>query len=162
VEGVTVAFWSDQSDVHSGESLLPRPPRRSQRGASLVEFAIVFAFVLVPLLFGLWEFGRIFDAWLVTTNAAREGARYAVASPLQAEAFQAHVRGRVLDYVRSGYGTRLGLGDVTIQEGDIVIEEFGEDVRVIVRANVDIWAPAVAPLLGRDTFTVTSWSTMRR
>ena len=49
---------------------------RNEKGASLVELAIVTPFLLV-LLVGLIEFGWIFAGYISVTGAAREGARYA-------------------------------------------------------------------------------------
>jgi Flp pilus assembly protein TadG len=49
----------------------------SQKGAALVEFALI----LIPLLiltFGLIEFGLLMYNQQVLTNAAREGARYGI------------------------------------------------------------------------------------
>jgi Flp pilus assembly protein TadG len=51
--------------------------RRIRRGAAAVEFAIV-APVFVLMVFGMIEFGRAIMVQQVITNAAREGARYAV------------------------------------------------------------------------------------
>ena len=47
-------------------------------GGSMVEFALVTAFILVPLLFGIIEFGRLTWAKDTIVAAAREGARYAI------------------------------------------------------------------------------------
>lgn len=46
----------------------------SERGAAAVEFALVFP-LLVLILFGIVEFGSIYNAQLMLTSAAREGAR---------------------------------------------------------------------------------------
>lgn len=48
--------------------------RRSQRGASAVEFALVLP-ILIVLLFGIVEFGLLMYNKAVITNASREGAR---------------------------------------------------------------------------------------
>lgn len=50
---------------------------RSEAGAELVEFALVLPMLLV-IVFGIAEFGMIFQRNLVITNAAREGARLAI------------------------------------------------------------------------------------
>ncbi len=52
--------------------------RRMQRrqGQTLAEFAITLPILLI-LMFGIVEFGRIFQAWVTLQNAARTGARYA-------------------------------------------------------------------------------------
>ena len=52
--------------------------RQHQRGASVIEGALVLL-TLFTLLFAIWEGGRLFNVQQVVTNAAREGARYAVA-----------------------------------------------------------------------------------
>jgi Flp pilus assembly protein TadG len=49
---------------------------RSSEGASALEFALV-APVLLALLFGMIEFGFVFQAQLSVTHAAREGVRMA-------------------------------------------------------------------------------------
>jgi Flp pilus assembly protein TadG len=48
--------------------------RKRQQGQTLVEFALVMP-ILILILFGILEFGRIFFSYIVITNAAREGAR---------------------------------------------------------------------------------------
>ncbi len=49
-----------------------------QRGAALVE-ATITTLLLFALLLGIMEFGRAYNIYQVATNAAREGARFAVA-----------------------------------------------------------------------------------
>lgn len=48
----------------------------NRRGQSIVEFALVLP-VLILILCGIMEFGRVFNESLVVTAAAREGARVA-------------------------------------------------------------------------------------
>lgn len=139
----------------------PRRLHRSQRGAALVEFAVILP-VLIILLFGVWEMGRIFDAWLVVTNAAREGARYAAAGDADTKD---DVRDRVKYYVEQGYGPRLGTGDVHIEWANpnyFDVKGLGNSgpVTVTVRARVDIYAPIVSSL--NNPFTVTGQAVMRQ
>jgi len=47
---------------------------RSERGQSLLEFALVLPVFLV-LVFGIIDFGLGLRAWISITNSAREGAR---------------------------------------------------------------------------------------
>ncbi|CRK81535.1 TadE/TadG family type IV pilus assembly protein [Neobacillus massiliamazoniensis] len=49
---------------------------KSEKGQSLVEFALLLP-VLVLLLFGIIDFGRIFHAYLTIDHAGREAARTA-------------------------------------------------------------------------------------
>ena len=51
-------------------------PRNTELGQSLVEFSMVLPIFLI-LIFGLVDFGRAFYAWMIVTEAAREGARAA-------------------------------------------------------------------------------------
>lgn len=53
--------------------------KSGERGASLVEFAIV-APLLFLLLFGVIEFARVVSAYTTVWTGAREGARYATTS----------------------------------------------------------------------------------
>ncbi len=48
---------------------------RRRTGQTLAEFAITLPILLI-LLFGIIEFGRIFQAWVTLQNAARAAARY--------------------------------------------------------------------------------------
>jgi Flp pilus assembly protein TadG len=50
---------------------------REEQGSSLVEFALVFLFVLAPLLFGIMEFGRGLYAYHFVSHAAKSAARWA-------------------------------------------------------------------------------------
>ena len=47
---------------------------KNERGAAAVEFALVFP-LLILVLFGIIEFGAMFNAQLLVTSAARESAR---------------------------------------------------------------------------------------
>jgi TadE-like protein len=51
--------------------------RRSTRGQSLVEFAIILP-VFLLIVFGILDFGRVVWANSAVTNATREAARYAI------------------------------------------------------------------------------------
>ena len=52
-------------------------PRPKTPGQALLEFALALP-VLLLLLFGIIEFGRLLQAWMAVQNAARFGLRYAV------------------------------------------------------------------------------------
>lgn len=58
-----------------------RIQRRHGRGQALVEFALVFP-VLVLILLGIFEMGRLVFAYNTLGNAAREGARVAAVNQL--------------------------------------------------------------------------------
>jgi Flp pilus assembly protein TadG len=51
--------------------------QRSEEGASLVEMALVFAFIVCPILFGIFEFSIALYAYNFVNVAARQATRYA-------------------------------------------------------------------------------------
>jgi Flp pilus assembly protein TadG len=55
--------------------LARKEPRRS--GVAAVEFAFVLPIILVPVIFGIWEVGRLLQIQQVVSNSVREGARAA-------------------------------------------------------------------------------------
>ena len=59
-------------------STVQRAIRSSRRGAATVETALVLPIVLL-FMFGIFEYGRYFMTMQLLNNAAREGARYAIA-----------------------------------------------------------------------------------
>lgn len=54
-----------------------RRARRHERGAALVEFALV-APIFFTLFFGIVEMGQVFTSWVSVQHASELGARYAV------------------------------------------------------------------------------------
>ncbi|MBZ0285075.1 MAG: pilus assembly protein [Anaerolineae bacterium] len=60
--------------------------QQRRKGQSLAEFAITLPIVLI-LLFGIVEFGRIFQAWVTLQNSARAAARYASTGQFYADQF---------------------------------------------------------------------------
>jgi Flp pilus assembly protein TadG len=55
--------------------------RRSAAGSQLLEFALALP-VLLMLVIGIWDFGSAFAVKQKLTNAAREGARIVVSTPM--------------------------------------------------------------------------------
>jgi len=77
------------------------------RGAAAVEFALVFP-LLVVLLFGIVEFGSIYNAQVMITGAAREGARTMAVTGSAASA-----RTAVID-ATGGLAPALVAADITV------------------------------------------------
>lgn len=57
---------------------------KNKKGQAIVELAIILPFLLF-LIIGMVDCGRIMNAYLVTTNASREGARQASVGKNDAE-----------------------------------------------------------------------------
>lgn len=71
----------------------PAHPRQSQQGQGLVEFALVLP-LFILLIMGILDFGMALRAYVMVTNASREGARYAIVCPASDGAIQ----DRVVEY----------------------------------------------------------------
>ena len=65
-----------------------------EKGAELIEFALVFPLLLL-VMFGIMDFGLLFQRYEAVTNAAREGARIAVLPGYA----QADIQVRVTQYL---------------------------------------------------------------
>lgn len=76
-----------QNVTYLPDKLEQPPPVRGRRGQTLVEFALTLPLLLL-LLLGIIEFGRIFQAWVTLQNAARTAARYAVTGRYDQSIFQ--------------------------------------------------------------------------
>lgn len=57
--------------------MLQRTRRSDRTGVAAVEFAVVVGTILVPVLIGVWEVGRLIHVQQIVSNSAREGARLA-------------------------------------------------------------------------------------
>ncbi len=68
---------------------------RGEQGSALVEFAVVLPLLLL-ILFGIFDFGFLFQKYEVVTNAAREGARIGVLPGYATADVQARVNGYLL------------------------------------------------------------------
>jgi Flp pilus assembly protein TadG len=90
--------------------------RESERGAELIEFALVFPLLLVVM--GIIDWGLVFTRYQVLFNAAREGARVSVLPGYAA----ADVTARVNQYVQ---GIGPNAGNVTTVVGTPAIVDLG-------------------------------------
>jgi Flp pilus assembly protein TadG len=79
--------------------------RQNERGAELVEFALVLP-LLLAMLAGIVDFGRMFQRLEVTTNAAREGARLATLPGYSPTDVQNRVRAYMDQGIRVGAGAQ--------------------------------------------------------
>lgn len=61
---------------------------RSQKGQATVELALCLV-ILLLIIFGIIDFGRIFQAYLTTNHASREGARLATLGAADTEIINA-------------------------------------------------------------------------
>ena len=131
-------------------------PEPRERGQSLVETAIIFPLLLL-LLAAVVDFGRAFDAYIVLTNAAREGARWGSVKP---ELTVDEVKQFVVDDVQ-GSGTNIAqLDGFTADNVTVEGQEAGSTVvKVTVTYDFDLW---FGQLIGFSQVTLTKVSEMPR
>ena len=109
--------------------LLRKSTGRKRGGAALAEFVLVLKFIMVPLMIGLWEMGRVVQVQQIVANSAREGSRMAAqantinqtGTPTQIKAqvwpnpTQApNVKAAVMQYLSGAGLNRLNYADVDV------------------------------------------------
>jgi len=137
----------------------------SDKGQELVEFALILPILLV-LLLGVIEFGRLIFIYNTIANAAREGARYAIVDPANASSAAAtcstHPGGA------AGQACDFATG-VNPAQLSVEVARSGFAVQVNVSCNVDL---LVKPLIqafwpqgspgSSGTVTLAAAATMQR
>lgn len=121
---------------------------QSERGSNTIEMALVL-FLLMLFLTAVADFGRAFHTYIIITNAAREGARYASRFP----AHQSGIEETVMQEAANS-GVVLEAEDVTIDGLDGV---GGAPIRVTVAYDFDMILGAV---VGADTLKLRSSTEM--
>ncbi len=113
---------------------------RRERGDAIVEFVLVLP-ILVMMLFGILEIGRVLDAWIVVQNAAREGARSgALAS---ASAAPTTARQTATDYLETAFSARTDIDRTNIAQALV----SSDAVTVTAEADVHIYTPFMQTIL---------------
>ena len=105
--------------------MLARQKPSTRAGVAAVEVAIITAFLLVPLIIGVWEIGRLVQVQQIVSNSAREGARLAAqgytvnstGTPTQVmvSSGTVNVHDAVYRYLYSVGLTTLSRSDVTVE-----------------------------------------------
>lgn len=115
--------------------------RSDERGAAIVEFAIIFP-VLIVLLFGVIDFGRAFFVRNNLIAAAREGARAGAVytNPCTDATILAALRARVRNYL-------VPLGGTPPTDGQIIVTTPGACAGgVATNVNVQILNYTFTPI----------------
>jgi Flp pilus assembly protein TadG len=152
----------------------------TERGQTLVEFGLVLP-IIVLMMIGLFDLGRIVFINNSLSDGARHGARHAATDPEDVgycgkidEAVRSAIRGQELTTYTVIYTTVDTTG---IETGDYVLCQDGADgadkgslpitaqpgdrVRVNLEAAVDLATPFVAAATGRSSFDLHAGSTMQ-
>src|SRR5713226_5721761 len=132
----------------ANESRLRRRLRDS-RGQNAVEFALLLP-VLMLILFGILDLGRLFFAAIAITNAARDGARYGIEHPTDVSGIQARVQAEIA-------GTGIVLDPTLITRVCPSGCGSGTPIRVEVTYNLQLILPGI---LGYTQVPVFSFAEM--
>jgi Flp pilus assembly protein TadG len=112
-----------------------------QRAATTVSFALI-APVFLLIVFGTMEVGRVFNAWMVITNEAREAARYGAVT------FDSTNTGATPAKVTAFLSQRLnGVLPPTYTSNVIVTSDSRPKVQVTIYYNVPLVVPVVSNVL---------------
>ena len=115
-----------------------------ERGAAAIEFALVLPILLI-LILGIFEFGRVFSIQVSLSNAAREGARVMAIQDDQTAARSAAIA------AAPGVTPAIGSGQIDISPASCAGVENGT-VQVKISYSVDMMTGlfgASLPLEGR-------------
>ncbi|HEV8634270.1 MAG TPA: TadE/TadG family type IV pilus assembly protein [Chloroflexota bacterium] len=121
--------------------------RRNEKGQGLVELALLLPILLVVVM-GAIDFGRVYFAYIAIANAAREGAFYVSLNPT---ASNASVQG-IVDAELNGHLD--GGAQVTAVGGS---RSSGAEVTVTVQHSFQAITTAI---LGQRTFPVRATAAM--
>jgi len=135
--------------------------KREASGQGLVEFALILPLLLLILL-GIFEFGRVLFIYSNLFNAAREGARYGVTSPRNYDYGDDSIKGQVEKYVSlvpadevdiwvwydSGPGTPTTTDPTQVVAG---ISRVNVQVQYDIEALTPLFDPFIGPLVLENT-----------
>jgi hypothetical protein len=133
----------------SSEDVLPT---RSQRGQSLVEFAVSMVILLI-LMTGIVDFGWAFFTLVSLNDAAQEGAAYAAICPAQTT----DIRTRVLESAPDLIGRTLLPSDIDIcvavtdSTSCGATPQIGGYVKVELDYSHQVITPFIGAIIGTQT-----------
>ncbi|HJW84887.1 MAG TPA: TadE family protein [Anaerolineae bacterium] len=129
-----------------------RKPAPTERGQSLVEFALMLP-VLLTMLMGTLDIGRMYFAYIAIQNAAGEGALYAAIHPNCARASDgpqcADPNNAEFRAIHESPGGAVDWTRVTIEvePADRSGLREGDPITIQVRYQYDILTPVISPLV---------------
>jgi len=128
---------------------------RQQRGANLVEMALVLPLLLM-LLMGVVDVGRAFYSYVTLTNAVREGARFASRFPYDGN--DGIIEGLVVERVRQ----EPGLYDIPAEAIEVTTDGLGDPKGSPITVTGSLaFDTFVGGMFAMDPLTITTSATMR-
>jgi len=130
--------------------LLKKKIIKNCRGQALVEMAFVLPIILL-IIMGMVEFGRIFNSYLIVTNASREGARVAVVGGTDTD---------INNSIATSTNT-LVQEDITVDISPVEESRTrGTQVTVTVHYNIEMICPIISGIVP-NPFPINSSTVMR-
>ena len=128
---------------------------KKNKGQALVEMALLLP-ILLLLVFGMIDFGRVLQTNLAATEASREIARVAalMGTDSAAETTIATVKTNAIAGLTSGNTVTVTITPSTSARTN------GAEVKVVVQTNVDIITPLINTMLA-NPFPVSATTIMR-
>jgi len=127
--------------------------RRAERGQSLTEFALALV-ILLTLVAGIGDLGRMFFAYIIIRDAAQEGAVYgSIADKSDLITLQNNVEARVIEAFtdpNNPGNTPINVSKLNVQTDLIgaTCASPGSGVRVKVDYAVPITMPFIGTIIG--------------
>ena len=129
---------------------------RDERGAAIVEFAIIVPLLLI-LVLGIVDFGRLMAVSGGLAAAVREGARYAATSANPSDPTQqSNIKSRVINEFQAFGGPALQTSNIAI-----TVDNSGGNVTVAVSGYTYVPLTPVMQMIGAGTINFTRSSTFR-
>jgi uncharacterized protein (UPF0333 family) len=121
---------------------------KSERGQAMVESALVLPIVLL-LLLGMVELGRVSNAYMAVMHAARHGARQGAVGATNDE---------IISRVKSA-ASHLDVTELTVLIVPEIGRQSGQDIRITVTYPVTMITPLTGAIF-KEEVTVKSEITM--
>lgn len=122
---------------------------KSQKGSAIVEMALVLP-ILILLVFGIIDFGRVFHAYLTIDHAGREAARMASIREFD----------QVISTAVDRSGKMISSGNVSVSYSDDTNKKRGSTATVTINYSINILTPVIQPFF-KNGFTLEDSTTMR-
>lgn len=116
---------------------------KSQKGQALVETALILP-ILILILFGITDFGRIFHAYLTLEHAGGEAARAATIGE-----DDGHISDKIFLATRSLDANIESKLIITITPEGSTNRMSGSDVTIKLKYPIDFLTPIIGQLIGK-------------
>jgi Flp pilus assembly protein TadG len=145
--------------------MIGRAPRFApRRGTAAVEFALTLPLLLLIVL-GIWEVGRMVQVQQIVSNAAREGGRQAASGAFTNAQVTTIVREYIQENLPAAAGTNASITITNLTSGlDASVANQSDHFRITVAVNYNDVRWTTLNLIGGPSTTITGtaeWDSMK-